>query len=725
LTDVLERPRVASPAARTGTPARPAPGSKARAKGSGRRADIEGLRAIAVVGVLAFHAGLPFLPGGYVGVDVFFVISGFLITGLVASEVELTGRLSLTRFYARRIKRLLPAAVLVLVVTAIASAFVLPPAGREAAGGDIVSAALYVSNWHFAIQQTDYLSVQTSPSPVLHYWSLSVEEQYYVLWPLVLLGTVALARRYRLVTRRAVQVAVVLVGAISLCWSLFWTTSNPPFAFFGLMTRAWELALGGSIALGAVALARLAPWARAVVGWAGLAAIGWSMLVLTEDVPFPGTAALVPVLGAGAVLVAGLPRKAAGPPDLTVTRVDPGPGGLLSTRPMRSVGRVSYSLYLWHWPPLVLTSVALGHSLSPWLGVVVVLLAAIPAMLSHRYLEEPFRHSVALVRFPRRAGIVAAVLTSLAVLVGFGVAATTPVTKIDVTVMSKAPRAGQQGSSSPPVATTVEVDPQQARTDLPAMYGNGCEAGILTTEPARCVFGVKDASKRMALLGDSHAAQWFPALDRLATKNGFALEVDSKSACTAADVLQWEMKNAGGVYQRCTTFRNAVLDSWQADTANRPDVVVVASRDLVTVIQDGQRLSHKDSLKAQRDGLERTYESLRQMGIQVVVIRDSMAPKYDIPDCLTENAKNPDTCSYRASDTAPALYPELQAARAADVPVIDLTGEQCPDGVCPPIIDGHVVYRDSHHLTASFVQTLTGKLRAQLARTQAWTTLTS
>jgi peptidoglycan/LPS O-acetylase OafA/YrhL len=307
MTDLVDRPAVAAPP-RTAPAHRAPPGRRVRPTqaGGARRADIEGLRAVAVLGVLAFHAGLPFIPGGYVGVDVFFVISGFLITGLVAAELGRTGKVSFTRFYARRIKRLLPAAVLVLMVTAVFSALILSPLARGQAGSDIVSAALYVSNWHFAAQQTDYLAANANPSPVLHFWSLSVEEQYYVLWPLVLVATFWWARRRSMVIARAVLGAVVGIGLVSLLWSIVWTGMNPPFAFFGTMTRAWELALGGVLALTTVSISRMPAPVKDVLSWLGLAAIVWSMLSFTEEVPFPGTAALVPALGAAAVIAGGL-----------------------------------------------------------------------------------------------------------------------------------------------------------------------------------------------------------------------------------------------------------------------------------------------------------------------------------------------------------------------------------------------------------------------------------
>jgi peptidoglycan/LPS O-acetylase OafA/YrhL len=702
VTDVLlERPG--------GVHAAPSPSRHGRSE---RRSDIEGLRAIAVLGVLAFHAGLPFVPGGYVGVDVFFVISGFLITGLVAAEMRETGRVSFPRFYARRIKRLLPAAGLVLVVTAAASAVIMSPLARGLAGDDIVSAALYVSNWHFAAQQTDYLAVNTSPSPVLHYWSLSVEEQYYVLWPLILVGTVWIARRRSLVAARAVLLAVLAVGLLSLVWSIVWTGVNPPFAFFGTMTRAWELALGGLLALTAGAWTRATPLARALVGWLGLAAIVWSMLVLNEDVPFPGTAALVPALGAAGVLAAGLPRLAGR--RSRASTVDPGPGFLLALRPMRSVGRVSYSLYLWHWPPLVLVPIAIGAPLTPLAGCVVVALAAVPAVLSHRYVEEPFRRSTRLVDLPRRAAVLAVVVTVAGVGAGVLLGSTAPATVIDVSV-----------PQSNGTVTQVKLDPSTARQDVPSPYNDGCHAGFRDKVPKSCVYGDKKSKQRVALLGDSHAIQWFPALEPLAKAEGWALEVDTKSSCSAGDVTQYEKKNIHRVYTECPIWRNELLQRWTDDPASRPDVVIVASRDLLTVMDGGTRLSAVASLQAQRAGLERTFTRLEGLGIRVVLIGDVLSPGFDEPDCLSTHLDDPMACSFDAAGAAPQLAADRAAAAAAGVPVIEVTPTLCPDGTCPPIHDGVMVYRDGHHLTATYVQTLEPLIREQLAKTPAWMTLTS
>src|SRR3954464_9447717 len=317
------------------------------------RPDIEGLRAVAVLAVVLFHAGVPGLPGGFVGVDVFFVISGFLITGMLWREVERTGTVRLARFYGPRARRLLPAGVLVIAATAAAVAWLLPPLRARTVLGDGVASALYVANYRFAVQGTDYLAADTPPSPFQHYWSLGVEEQFYLLWPALLVGTAWLAGRRSPGARKVVAAVGVLtlVTAGSFVLSLWWTHSSPPWAYFSLPSRAWELGVGGLVALTVPAWRRLPPTVAATAGWAGLAAVLASCCLLDEGTPFPGTAALLPVLGTALLLGAGSRRTSWGP------------AVVLERPPVRRIGRWSYSWYLWHWPVLVLAPTLVGREL--------------------------------------------------------------------------------------------------------------------------------------------------------------------------------------------------------------------------------------------------------------------------------------------------------------------------------------------------------------------------
>src|SRR5487761_1979555 len=340
-----------------------------------RRGDIEGLRAIAVVLVVLFHASIGGFSGGFVGVDVFFVISGFLITGLLLRERQASGTISLSTFYSRRARRLLPAALLVLLVTLGASILLLPPLLIPGVATDTASAALYVSNMGFAMQATDYFAVGQAPSPILHFWSLGVEEQFYLFWPVLVL----IVARGASQPARRVGVALFAIAGTSFVFALWLTSAAQPWAFFSLPARAWELALGGILALAGTRLRLVPERAAAAAGWIGVALIVLAATVLNETTPFPGYAALLPTVGAALVIVSGARVTAAGP------------ARLLGTAIPRFLGRISYSLYLWHWPVLVLPAVAAGLPLPLPERVALVVLAVVLAAATNRWVEDPLR----------------------------------------------------------------------------------------------------------------------------------------------------------------------------------------------------------------------------------------------------------------------------------------------------------------------------------------------
>ena len=366
------------------------------------RGDIDGLRAVAVTLVVLFHVGLSVLPGGFVGVDVFYVISGFLITGLLVRELRSSGTVSITNFYARRVRRLLPLSALVLVTTAIASRFLAPVLDRPGIGLDIRAAAMYVANWHYASASTQYMA-STGKSPVLHYWSLSVEEQFYVLWPLLLLlVSIGAARRSWQVGFRRIAVTLGALGAASFALSVVTTTASGPFAFFGLHTRAWEMAVGAGLSLATDRWLRWPALWSISLGWIGLLMILASAGLLTGDTPYPGSAAALPVLGTAMLLASGAAQ--------TSWSV----GRLLSLPPVRYLGRISYAWYLWHWPCLVLlggvgadSAEGAGDQSAGGAGVT-RLVAAIAAslalsVLSHHFVENPARRTAWLSRFTGRS----------------------------------------------------------------------------------------------------------------------------------------------------------------------------------------------------------------------------------------------------------------------------------------------------------------------------------
>ena len=699
------------------------------------RPDLEGLRAVAVGLVLLYHARIPGFSGGYVGVDVFFVLSGFLITGLLVRELESTGRVSLAAFYARRARRLLPAAALVLIVTAIASAVILPPLRMPDVAADIAWSAGYASNIRFALQATDYLQSELPPSPVLHYWSLGVEEQFYLFWPVLLLivagAAYAAGDRLRGIGRVTATLAVVFAGSLVL--AIWLTGVQQPWAFFSLPTRAWELALGGLLAMPFAA--RIGgPRSRPIIGWVGLLAVVASGVLISDATPFPGTAALLPTLGSALVILGGLRRPsperspaADAARESNATRAAfAGPTPLLSLGPVRYIGRISYSLYLWHWPVLVLPAVAFGNLSAP-VRVALVGVSVALAAVSQRFVEEPIRHGRFVGLHPprvlRAAGALTVVVVAAASLLSFRSAlALQPRGPAvggaigDAPLPSVAPRAsGETLPTLAPGPVPADLSPSlvTAQDDIPILYDNGCHARPAETGiPEGCRFGDAAGSRTVALFGDSHAAQWFPALERLAEEKHWRLIPLTKSGCASADVPVWSTL-FNRPYAECTAWREAAM---QLLADLRPALVVVSNDRSYNLTIDGTKVSSDDRRDVWSEGLDATIRRVKALGSQVVVIGDTVRQSEDPPVCLSEHIDDASACSTPWSKAvAPLrLAQEREVAERSGATFVDPTPWMCFTDPCPSVIGRLLVYRDTHHMTATYSRALTRQLAALL-----------
>jgi len=666
-----------------------------RDAGPGVRRDIQGLRAVAVLIVLLFHFWPNGLTGGYVGVDVFFVISGFLISSHLLRSPPVTPRL-LAGFWARRVRRLLPAASLVLLATLVASLAWLPSTQIATVARETVASALSVENWALAATATDYLAQESAPSPLQHYWSLSVEEQFYVLWPLLIALLFFVGRRSRPVVWAGV--GLVAVTGASLAASVLLTQANPPAAYFVTHTRVWELGLGSLLALAVHLGWRLRhPALRAVLGWLGLGMIAWAALAFDSGTPFPGTAALLPTVGAVLVIAA------------ATDTVRWSPRALLGWRPSQRLGDISYSVYLWHWPVVVIAPFALGGPLGLVEKVTLVAAVLVAATLTKIFVEDPARRSRFLVASMPRSFALA--LTSVLVLCGGSVA---------VIQQGKATQAAQAqalerrladgdcvGAAAlrDPACSSITGDdllssPVVAKDDREAMHRDGCFTGIPFTKRKTCTYGSPDGEVRVALLGNSHAGHWAPALQPVVEDRGWRLDTYLAFQCyTQAKPISF---TPAEVSDNCVDWNRWALESI---TRGGYDLVVMSNR----TSRQLRDVPKGDRDRVAEEGYSDTLRAITDSGSRVLVIRDNPAAIQQAPDCVASHLEDVAACSNAAATAIEAdpLYAAASKDGSGLVSTLDLTDRFCRDDRCYHVIGDLIAYRDHGHLTTAYARTLT------------------
>jgi peptidoglycan/LPS O-acetylase OafA/YrhL len=749
----------ASRASRTGRLGRPnaqphfeQPNASRPVAATEHRNDLQGLRAVAVLMVALGHAGVGFLKGGYVGVDVFFVLSGFLITGLLLSTAAKHGAVSLTEFYARRARRILPAAALTLVVTVVSAYWLLNVVRAKQAVWDSLAASIFAANIHFAQQGTNYFAQEQPPSPVEHFWSLAVEEQFYLVWPaalsLVLFGAVIGRRshsRPHSVDEKAVRrllVVVVIAAIASLAWSIYFTDRDPTGAYFSTFARAWELAIGATLAIGTSRMmqpsatsdmVRILRALRAPMGWAGLIAIACAGVMFSSGTPFPGTAALLPTIGTALVIGAGIgdhkPRF--------------GVGRLLAVAPMRYVGDRSYTLYLWHWPVLIIAAEYAEEDLSVRSKLLLVSGAFLLSIVTYAVYENPIRRaswslqssamlwpcSVAAVVFVSAFTLQAINDASFRLETGAAVESTRFVSLGEIrnsTESSRTVAASEAGRPLPGVVSSVRAARRGAAipsglTPSPArledrenlyFFPAGCSDSSATQSTSKiCRLGDASSSRSIAVVGDSHAQMWMPAILRMADEDGWAVLPVVKSACTPNTT--WTKPGDFGIDGTHLDARLRVCRAWhkwvlQQLRALQPDVTLIAGA------SGGASGFQAEAIKR---GFISLTKAAKSSSKHVVVVADTEGVSQQPVDCLLGRHATMGRCTTAWNEDRFYLNDDLAAlSRAHEFRFINTRGWFCFESQCPMVVGHTIVYRDTGHLTKAYALEIAEPFRAAFKR---------
>lgn len=639
---------------------------KAAAQGhsSWFRPDVEGLRGLAILSVVAYHCGVPGVPGGFVGVDVFFALSGYLITMLLVREAERSGRINLVEFYARRVRRLLPAGTLALVATVIVGMFVLTPDELTFTARAGRAASLNLSNVFFGINAADYFGPKVKFNPILHTWSLAVEEQFYVAWPAMILLFFSWFR-----TRIALRTALLALTVISFASSIWFTQAGGTFAFYQLPARAWEFGCGGlaALALMPTRLRQRGP----IIGMVGALLLLVSFVAIEDTVAFPGWIAALPVGGTCLVLM-----SCAIHPEGWLART-------LAIGPSQWLGRLSYSWYLWHWPVLVFFA-----ALIPTAGWQQKMLAALVALaiawLSYRVVEQPLRSSRALASRPR-----------LSLAMGLGLAGTALLASQSALYFARV-------LQDSPSLRVIEV----ATADIASLDRSACVVLGESFTLKACEFGPMDSPMHVVLFGDSHAIQWFDAINDVARRNAWRVTTLLKSGCPALGPARTD----GGT--ACEQWRRSAL---QRIAVEKPTVVVLGS---ATNLQSVVSATY---LEAVREGTRSTLAHLAAANVPGLIIRDTPRFDFDVPACLGRSRRLPWRSSSLCNVSRSAAIDERVHRAERDgatglrrVAFVDMTARLCPGAVCRTEWNGYPMYRDDNHLAARYASTLGSDLEGGL-----------
>ncbi|MET3705844.1 peptidoglycan/LPS O-acetylase OafA/YrhL [Arthrobacter sp. UYEF6] len=669
------------------------------------------------------------LQGGFVGVDVFFVISGYLITKHLLGELERTGRIRLGQFYSRRIKRLLPAAFLVSVGSLVAAWVFLPFSRWFGIAQETMAAVLYVENWTLAAKSVNYSAHNDAASTVQHYWSLSVEEQFYVVWPLLLVGLFLASSRLRLGRRSLLAIGVALISVASLAFCIWFTYTNSNQAYFVTPGRIWEFGVGALVAVagwkGSRALS-LKPSAlpltvSGLAQWTGFGLIISAAFLYDGQTPFPGIAASVPVIGTLLVIASGPegPRWS--------------PNRLIAARPIQFVGDVSYSLYLWHWPLIIIAPAIVSHVLGTVDKAVILALAVGAAYVTKKFVEDPGRSKLLPRANPGRVFVaMAAAIVVVSVVCGGLLLSLGQVQDAEVAKL--------QGLAGQPCYGARSLDPQGDCRDRfgPAQVDSGgpnetpwfnapeCE---LAADPivvqdrkllTECDFtGGEKPSATVWLVGDSHAEQWKTAIYEMARLHKWTLKESLLGGCPFINARRVAFMGVPStepqLQQRCLEWGKKLTEQIGLD---KPDIVFAAAFGAEETVDDGTGRSQSEQYN---DGVMKRLQQWADSGSEIYVLRDMpLTLNRSSPDCVALNKETPLLCANARSEALVA-DPIADAARAMSNPkinVLDLSDQFCAEQTCHAVIGGLPVYYDTDHVARSYMHSLVPVLSERFNKSQ-------
>jgi len=659
------------------------------------RPDVEGLRAVAVLLVVLYHAQVPHLTGGYVGVDVFFVISGFVITGLLLRERTRTGRTSFVGFYARRCRRILPAGTLVILTTVLATYVILGLVTGVNTADDGRWAAAFLANLHFETIGTSYLSSTRPPSPLQNFWSLSVEEQFYIIYPTLFVLVAATKARLSFRSRMALVLGIVIV--LSYWLSIVQTASHPTAAYFSPLTRAWELALGGLVAVGTSLLKQMPSWSATVLTWAGLAAIIIAALSFNDRTAYPGSLVAVPVLGAAMIIAGG-----AATPRLGAEYV-------LGLHPFRWLGKLSYSLYLWHWPILIIAAERFGKSALPWPeNLLLVLLGLIISFVTYTFIENPIRHSQLSAKQSVGLGLGLVAVTVVALSAVLAAEAAPPLNRRVIpaadrrTVLRLVAAADRIQAISPSLEPSLSsADKDFAGPGGGLQYGCASNLAAQAVNGALCTLGDSRGSQTMVAYGDSHILMWLPALDAIAASAHWRLVIFARYFCPAELVSVGNFPGFGSPGSPDTT-----CDAWHASVVRRidqmqPALVIVSQVDTYGAPNDGGK-TPPFTFSAWESGLARLINAVSLPHRDIVILGNIPVLPQSGPVCLAAHPDDVQECSGSVkASVLPLNNAERAAAASTGARYIDPTPWFC-SSTCTAVVGDYDVYMNQHHVTATY-----------------------